>query len=181
MFLILLIYIEPCSLGTCVIRDQFETHVQNRDRTVSGLRPGRNRSLPLRIPLSKRLSDRVASDQNRRRRRGSATTNFACRPSLQYYRRCRFINRELTTMQRRLSWNQIKAIYRGEWVELTELDWEWDSPFPKRAVVRHHFADRADLMAAVRRDNRCATEQSTILFLGFTGRSDTDVSSAVVI
>ena len=78
----------------------------------------------------------------------------------------------------RLFWNQIKAIFEGEWVELTNVDWDWDKPFPKRACVRHHSTDRAELMNAIRRDG--LRSDSTVLFLGFTNRGSIEATSAVV-
>ena len=80
--------------------------------------------------------------------------------------------------QQRLFWNQIKAIYQGEWVELTDVDWDWDKPFPKRASVRHHSPDRNELMSAIRNDG--ASADSTVIFLGVTGRSSLEASSAIV-
>lgn len=52
-------------------------------------------------------------------------------------------------MNRRLSWNQIKNIFEGEWVELTEFDWGWEKTYPRWAKVRTHAATRQELMEQI--------------------------------
>ncbi len=44
-----------------------------------------------------------------------------------------------------MSWSQILAKFDGEWVELIEYDWNWESPYPRWAKVRNHSPSRAQL------------------------------------
>lgn len=63
-----------------------------------------------------------------------------------------------------MSWNRIKELFEGEWVELVDLDWEWSSSFPRLARVRNHASDRAELMSVI--GEAGAVEGSVILYIG---------------
>lgn len=55
-------------------------------------------------------------------------------------------------MMNRLSWNTIRSTYAGQWVELTDTVWSWNSPYPRIANVRHHDLDRSRLLAKIKSD-----------------------------
>jgi hypothetical protein len=44
----------------------------------------------------------------------------------------------------RLTWDQIKQRYKGEWVELVDYDWPDNVPWPKAGVVRIHSSNRKE-------------------------------------
>ncbi|CAG8730033.1 3345_t:CDS:2, partial [Racocetra fulgida] len=48
--------------------------------------------------------------------------------------------------------------------ELVEFDWDWHSPYPKWARVRHHSSSRSELMAMLKASSQI--EDSVILYLG---------------
>lgn len=63
-----------------------------------------------------------------------------------------------------MSWNRIKELFDGEWVELVDLDWEWTSSFPRLARVRNHASDRAELMSLI--GHQGSIQGSVILYVG---------------
>ena len=69
-----------------------------------------------------------------------------------------------TTPYSRMSWNRIKELFEGEWVELVDFDWEWTSSFPRLARVRNHASDRAELMSLI--DVQGSLENSVVLYVG---------------
>jgi hypothetical protein len=68
------------------------------------------------------------------------------------------------TSYTRMSWNRIKELFAGEWVELVDFDWEWSSSFPRAARIRNHASDRSELMSLVEAQGRGTN--SVILFVG---------------
>ena len=74
------------------------------------------------------------------------------------------------------SWSGIIAKYDGQWVELIDYDWDWDSPFPRWARVRNHSFSRFELSKMVNRSEK--VPNSITLFLGAV-ESAIDWSDAV--
>lgn len=64
-------------------------------------------------------------------------------------------------MNNRLSWSAIRSAYAGQWVELTDSLWRWNSPYPKLARVRHHATNRNQLLELIKGDS--PLEDSIIL------------------
>jgi hypothetical protein len=64
----------------------------------------------------------------------------------------------------RMSWNRIKELFEGEWVELIDFDWEWTSSFPRLARVRNHASDRAELMSLI--EAQGSIENAVVLYVG---------------
>lgn len=62
-----------------------------------------------------------------------------------------------------LPWSLIQEFYANEWVELVDCVWGGLRPHPKRARVRHHAADRVELLEQVRRSER--TKDATIMLV----------------
>ena len=62
-----------------------------------------------------------------------------------------------------LNWNEICKLFLGERVELFDLDWDWDKPFPKSARVRHHASDRDEVVSMIRKDGEI--RDSVIMYL----------------
>ena len=54
-------------------------------------------------------------------------------------------------MAERLSWEEIKAHYDHEWVELVDYDWREEEEYPRAGIVRVHARTRKefDELAAV--------------------------------
>jgi hypothetical protein len=73
----------------------------------------------------------------------------------------------LGTMTARLSWSHIKEMYEGEWVELVNVEWDWNKPTPSAGRVRHHASDRAELMKKIQ--GSAAEPEAVILYLGAPG------------
>lgn len=61
-------------------------------------------------------------------------------------------------------WTAIKKKFQGQWVELVDLEWDWNSPHPKKARVRHNASQRTRLMSKVNGSDQ--VEDSVILYLG---------------
>lgn len=67
-------------------------------------------------------------------------------------------------MYQRLTWNQVREHFTGEWVELVEYRWDWNRPYPAWAVIRHHDEDRAELMERIQSASPVPT--SVVLLVG---------------
>ncbi|MCO6430677.1 MAG: hypothetical protein J5J00_07425 [Deltaproteobacteria bacterium] len=67
-------------------------------------------------------------------------------------------------LTQRLSWNQIREWYHGQWVELVDYEWEWDQKTPTRARVRNYSSDRRELLERSKRSD--SPEGAVILFVG---------------
>lgn len=65
-------------------------------------------------------------------------------------------------MAQRLSWNRIRELFNGQWVELTDCEWEWSSPFPRWAKVGQCAESREELIRQVHNPD------SLVLFIGAT-------------
>lgn len=61
-----------------------------------------------------------------------------------------------------LPWSLIQEFYANEWVELVDCVWGGLRPHPKRARVRHHAADRVELLDQIRQSGR-ATDATILL------------------
>ena len=53
---------------------------------------------------------------------------------------------------KRLSWAEIKHKYEGQWVQLVDYEWEWESSFPRWARVKSVSTHRAELKVSDHRD-----------------------------
>lgn len=69
-------------------------------------------------------------------------------------------------MDQRISWSHLKEFFRGHWVELTDVTWDWNKPSPTWVRVRNYSLDRNDLLQMIQRDG--AVANSTILYMGAT-------------
>jgi len=67
-------------------------------------------------------------------------------------------------MKNRLSWNHIREHFSGHWVELVECEWNWSSPWPTLARVRHVAADRGELMRQI--EASPAVDESIVVYVG---------------
>jgi hypothetical protein len=64
----------------------------------------------------------------------------------------------------KLTWKQIREVYEGEWVELTDCSWGSSSLQPDAARVRFHHNNRAQLILMINRSGRQA--DSVVIFVG---------------
>lgn len=48
-----------------------------------------------------------------------------------------------------LSWKEIKNRFGGAWVELIDVEWDWNTPYPSFARVRNHSWNRSNLLNQV--------------------------------
>lgn len=64
----------------------------------------------------------------------------------------------------RLTWAQIKDMYRHEWVELTDFRWDSDKAHPTLARVRNHSPFREDLISMIEKTGKM--RDTIILYLG---------------
>ena len=67
-------------------------------------------------------------------------------------------------MSTRYSWSQIKKEFSGQWVELTDFEWDWNSSHPSQARVRNHASDRNELIALIEFAGK--KEGAVILYVG---------------
>lgn len=64
----------------------------------------------------------------------------------------------------RLTWSHIKEMYPGEWVELIDVQWDWQKPTPSSGQVRNHAADRSELMKMVQASG--PHPEAVVLYVG---------------
>jgi hypothetical protein len=64
----------------------------------------------------------------------------------------------------KIPWSRIQEAFSGEWVELVECAWKADSLHPRAGIVRHHSADRRDLLKKIRASG--CVEGSVVMFVG---------------
>jgi hypothetical protein len=57
-------------------------------------------------------------------------------------------------------------MYPGEWVELVDVQWDWNKPTPSAARVRNHAPDRGDLMKKIQ--SSAVKPDAVVLYLGST-------------
>jgi hypothetical protein len=55
---------------------------------------------------------------------------------------------------KKLTWDQIRKDYDGQWVHLIDYDWEDGQPYPSAGVVNVHAKTRKDFNAAIKASNR---------------------------
>ncbi len=67
-------------------------------------------------------------------------------------------------MDKSLPWSRIRTMYRHQWVELVDAEWEWGSPYPEAARVRHSSSDRSELIAQISRSGK--VPGSLVLYVG---------------
>ena len=70
-------------------------------------------------------------------------------------------------MNKILSWSDIVAKYNGQWVELVDYDWAWNTSYPRWARVRNHSFSRLELVRAISGSEKVT--DSITLFLGAVG------------
>ena len=66
-------------------------------------------------------------------------------------------------MPEKLDWKEIQQRYSGEWVELTDYEWQEGEPYPSAGVVRVHGSERKEFYKLAN-DER--PSDSAILFVG---------------
>jgi hypothetical protein len=62
-------------------------------------------------------------------------------------------------MDKKLSWDEIRAQYRDEWVQLIDVDWDLSNPDPQAGIVRIHHKDKKEfkkLLAGAEKPKRAA-------------------------
>jgi hypothetical protein len=63
-----------------------------------------------------------------------------------------------------MRWLKIKEVFKGQWVELVDVEWKAHEPYPQSGTVRNHAPDRNELLEAVSKDR--GSPESVILFVG---------------
>ena len=56
-------------------------------------------------------------------------------------------------MDKKLSWNQIRRNFSGQWVELVDCDWDWNDANPRSAKVRNFSPNRKKLISKNNKDS----------------------------
>lgn len=67
-----------------------------------------------------------------------------------------------------MSWDTIKEKFKGCWVELIEVDWDWDSPFPQSAVVNQVAHDRVNIVCKQKSSVNLDGTDPVVIFIGGT-------------
>ena len=65
-------------------------------------------------------------------------------------------------MAQRLSWSKIRELFHGQWVELTDCEWDWSNPYPRWAKVGRCAESRDELIHDV------SDSESLVLYVGGT-------------
>ena len=65
--------------------------------------------------------------------------------------------------QPKLTWDEIQIKYGGEWVELTDYDWDDSEPCPSSGVVRVHAVDKNEFYQIASEN---PPEDGAIIFVG---------------
>lgn len=63
----------------------------------------------------------------------------------------------------KISWDEIKRNYSGEWVELINYEWEEGQPYPSAGEIRVHAPNRKEFYQQA---NQNRPLDSAILFVG---------------
>lgn len=66
-------------------------------------------------------------------------------------------------MNEKLTWEEIKQRYNGEWVELTEVEWDDCEQDPRAGVVRVHAKDKKEFKTLVMQNR---PKSSALLYVG---------------
>jgi hypothetical protein len=64
----------------------------------------------------------------------------------------------------KIPWSHIREAFAGEWIELVEYSWKGESLYPQAAVVRHHSANRGELIRKIAQSGR--VDGAVVLFVG---------------
>ncbi len=64
-------------------------------------------------------------------------------------------------MSKKLSWSEIKNRYEGQWVSLTDVEWEWHKPHPASARVSHNASRRHEVL-----NDSAVSDDGIVLFVG---------------
>ncbi len=63
----------------------------------------------------------------------------------------------------KLSWEQIKQNFEGEWVQLTDCEWDMTEPEPRAGVVHVHAKDTKEFHRLVKQN---PVKESAMIFVG---------------
>ena len=66
-------------------------------------------------------------------------------------------------MARKLSWQEIKQQYDGEWVQLIDFDWDITKQNPACGVVKVHSKDKSEFKQLIKKDKPA---ESAFLYVG---------------
>lgn len=66
-------------------------------------------------------------------------------------------------MREKLTWDEIKNQFGGEWVELVDFEWDETEPDPRSGVVRVHSKDRKEFHKLILDRPDC---EAAILYVG---------------
>jgi hypothetical protein len=64
----------------------------------------------------------------------------------------------------RIPWSRIQDAFEGEWVELIDCAWRNERLRPDAARVRHHSANRSELLEKIAASGRI--DESIVLYVG---------------
>jgi hypothetical protein len=63
-----------------------------------------------------------------------------------------------------IPWSRIREAFHGEWIELTSYSWRPDALHPDAGRVRHHSANRRELLKMIAHSGRI--DGSVVFFVG---------------
>jgi hypothetical protein len=78
-------------------------------------------------------------------------------------------------MAQKLTWEEIKQQYDGEWVELVDCDWDDSEQDPRSGIVRVHSKDKKEFRKLILQDR---PKSSALLYVGDINFSEGVVFSA---
>lgn len=56
-------------------------------------------------------------------------------------------------MNKKISWNEIKNDFAGQWVELVDCDWDWKDAHPRSARILNSSDNRKKLITKDSKDS----------------------------
>lgn len=69
-------------------------------------------------------------------------------------------------MKKLLSWDSIREQFKGKWIELTDLEWDWNKPFPNQASVKNSAQKRSEIISRIQTGKK--RNESVVLFVSET-------------
>lgn len=82
----------------------------------------------------------------------------------------------IVPFSKKLLWSHICDMYQGEWVALTDCEWDRGATTPKRAVVCLHALDRKQLSRQV--SHLITKDEMVIVYVGASSRIPVEFAGA---
>ena len=82
-------------------------------------------------------------------------------------------------MDKRLTWEEIKAQFDQQWIQLVDYDWPEGTPYPRSGIIRTFGNDKKDFHKRCQEGN--VPKDSAFLYVGHKKSFDSSVFSPSLI